>query len=28
LIRGKYDLDLNENVKRTQGRSKWGLKKR
>lgn len=27
LIRGKYDLDLNENVKRTQGRSKWGLKK-
>lgn len=22
LIRGKYDLDLNENVKRTQGRSK------
>ena len=28
LIRGKYDLDLNENVKRTQARSKWGLKKR
>ena len=27
LIRGKYDLDLNENVKRTQARSKWGLKK-
>lgn len=22
LIRGKYDLDINENVKRTQGRSK------
>jgi ribosomal protein S12 len=28
LIRGKYDLDTVENVKRTQGRSKWGLKKR
>lgn len=28
LIRGKYDLDLNENIKRTQARSKWGLKKR
>lgn len=27
LIRGKYDLDLNENVKRTQARTKWGLKK-
>lgn len=27
LIRGKYDLDLNENIKRTQARSKWGLKK-
>lgn len=28
LIRGKYDLDTIENVKRTQGRSKWGLKKK
>ncbi len=28
LIRGKYDLDTNENVIRTQGRSKWGLKKK
>ncbi len=28
LIRGKYDLDTVENVKRTKGRSKWGLKKR
>jgi len=28
LIRGKYDLDLNENVKRVHARSKWGLKKR
>ncbi len=28
LIRGKYDLDLNENITRTQARSKWGLKKR
>lgn len=28
LIRGKHDLDVNENVKRTQGRSKWGLKKK
>ncbi len=27
LIRGKYDLDTIENVKRTQARSKWGLKK-
>lgn len=27
LIRGKYDLDVNEDVRRTQGRSKWGLKK-
>lgn len=28
LIRGKYDLDLNEAVERTQSRSKWGLKKK
>jgi len=28
LIRGKYDLDTVENVKRSKGRSKWGLKKR
>lgn len=28
VIRGKYDLDLNENVRRTQARSKYGLKKR
>jgi small subunit ribosomal protein S12 len=28
LIRGKYDLDVSENVPRKHGRSKWGLKKR
>jgi small subunit ribosomal protein S12 len=28
LIRGKYDLDVSENVTRRHGRSKWGLKKR
>jgi small subunit ribosomal protein S12 len=27
LIRGKYDLDTTENVRRTQARSKWGLKR-
>lgn len=28
LIRGKYDLDTSETIKRTAARSKWGLKKR
>ena len=28
VIRGKYDLNTEENVKRTQSRSKWGLKKK
>jgi small subunit ribosomal protein S12 len=27
LIRGKYDLDTIENVKRSKGRSKWSLKR-
>lgn len=28
LIRGKYDLDVMEQVVRNQSRSKWGLKKK
>jgi len=28
LIRGKYDLDTDEVIKRVQSRSKWGLKKK
>jgi len=27
LIRGKYDLDTNETIKRSQARSKYGVKK-